>query len=108
MMIEAAKSDGTLNDAKREKLTGQLGGDSDAEKAAFLRAEMAKPVHVDALVIEMPSGLGPQVYVMSLLAIDLASQAEAEYLRGVFKGLGMDPASITDVHARRGVPSRYT
>ena len=61
MMIEDAKSDGTLNDAKQKKLMGQLGGDSDAEKAAFLRAEMAKPVHVDALVIEMPSGLGPQV-----------------------------------------------
>ena len=41
---------------------------------------------------------------MSLLAIDLESQAEAEYLHGLSKGLGMDPASITDVHVRRGVP----
>jgi uncharacterized membrane protein YebE (DUF533 family) len=107
-MIQAAKSDGTLDDAEQEKLMGQLGGDIDAEETAFLRAEMAKPVDIDALVAEVPTGLGPQVYAMSLLAIDLDSQAEAKYLHGLAKGLGMDPASVNDVHAQLGVPSLYT
>ena len=87
---------------------GQLGGDIDAEEAAFLRTEMAKPVDVDALVAEVPRGMGPQVYAMSLLAIDLDSQAEAQYLHTLAKGLGMDAASVNDVHAQLGVPSLYT
>ena len=107
-MIQAAKSDGTLDDAEQEKLMGQLGGDIDADEAAFLRTEMAKPVDVDALIAEVPRGMGPQVYAMSLLAIDLDSQAEAQYLHTLAKGLGMDAASVNDVHAQLGVPSLYT
>ena len=107
-MIQAAKSDGKLDDAEQEKLMGQLGGDSDAQEAAFLRAEMAAPVDVNALANEAPRGLGPQVYAMSLLAIDLDSQAEAQHLHQLAQALGMDAASVNDVHAQLGVPSLYT
>ncbi|WP_299282012.1 tellurite resistance TerB family protein [uncultured Tateyamaria sp.] len=107
-MIQAAKSDGQLDDAEQEKLMGQLGGDIDAQEAAFLRAEMGKPVDVDALVAEVPRGMGPQVYAMSLLAIDLDSQAEAQYLHKLAQGLGMDTGAVNDVHDQLGVPSLYT
>ena len=107
-MIQAAKSDGKLDDGEQEKLMGQLGGDVDAEEAAFLRTEMQRPVDVNALVADVPRGLGPQVYAMSLLAIDLDSQTEAQYLHSLAQGLGMDAASVNDVHAQLGVPSLYT
>ncbi|MEO9575748.1 MAG: DUF533 domain-containing protein [Tateyamaria sp.] len=107
-MIQAAKSDGKLDDGEQEKLMGQLGGDVDAEEAAFLRAEMQRPVDVDALTAEVPKGMGPQVYAMSLLAIDLDSQAEAQYLHSLAQGLGMDAGTVNDVHAQLGVPSLYT
>ncbi|MEP1586532.1 MAG: tellurite resistance TerB family protein [Tateyamaria sp.] len=107
-MIQAAKSDGSFDDAEQEKLMGQLGGDVDAEEAAFVRAEMQRPVDVNALVAEVPQGLGPQVYAMSLLAIDLDSQAEAKYLHSLAQGLGMEAAAVNDVHAQLGVPSLYT
>ncbi|WP_299150091.1 tellurite resistance TerB family protein [uncultured Tateyamaria sp.] len=107
-MIQAAKSDGQLDDAEQEKLMGQLGGDIDAQEAAFLRTEMAAPVDVDTLVSEVPHGLGPQVYAMSLLAIDLDSQAEAQYLHKLAQGLNMDAHAVNDVHAQLGVPSLYT
>jgi len=107
-MIQAAKSDGKLDDGEQEKLMGQLGGDVDAEEAAFLRTEMQRPVDVNALVTDVPRGLGPQVYAMSLLAIDLDSQTEAQYLHSLAQGLGMDAASVNDVHAQLGVPSLYT
>ncbi|MEQ3709713.1 MAG: tellurite resistance TerB family protein [Tateyamaria sp.] len=76
-MIQAAKSDGKLDDGEQEKLMGQLGGDIDDGEAAFLRTEMQRPVDVNALVADVPRGMGPQVYAMSLLAIDLDSQTEA-------------------------------
>ncbi|MEL6565663.1 MAG: DUF533 domain-containing protein [Pseudomonadota bacterium] len=107
-MIQAAKSDGQLDKGEEEKLMSQLGGDIDADEAAFLRTEMAKPVDVNALVADVPQGLGPQVYAMSLLAIDLDNQAEAQYLHSLAQGLGMEAASVNDIHAQLGVPSLYT
>ncbi|MEM6371966.1 MAG: DUF533 domain-containing protein [Pseudomonadota bacterium] len=107
-MIQAAKSDGTFDDTEQEKLIGQLGGDVDDAEAAFVRGEMQRPVDVNALVAEVPQGLGPQVYAMSLLAIDLESQAEAQYLHTLAQGLGMEAAAVNDIHAQLGVPSLYT
>lgn len=107
-MIQAAKSDGKLDEGEQEKLMGQLGGDVDAEEAAFVQAEMQRPVDVNALVAEVPQGLGPQVYAMSLLAIDLDSQTEAQYLHSLAQGLGMDAGSVNEIHAQLGVPSLYT
>ena len=107
-MIQAAKSDGQLDQGEEDKLMKQLGGDIDAEEAAFLRAEMGKPVDVDALVAEVPQGMGPQVYAMSLLAIDLDNQAEAQYLHALAQGLGMEAQTVNDIHAQLGVPSLYT
>lgn len=107
-MIQAAKSDGTLDDGEQENLMKHLGGDVDAEEAAFVRAEMQRPVDVNALVADVPQGMGPQVYAMSLLAIDLDSQAEAQYLHSLAQGLGMDAATVNNVHAQLGVASLYT
>ncbi|WP_299297708.1 DUF533 domain-containing protein [uncultured Tateyamaria sp.] len=107
-MIQAAKSDGQLDDAEQEKLMGQMGGDIDAEEAAFVRAEMARDVDVNALVRDVPQGMGPQVYAMSVLAIDLDSQAEAQYLHQLAQGFGMDASAVNDIHAQLGVASLYT
>ncbi len=106
-MIQAAKCDGNLDAEEEEKLVGQLGGDVDAEEAAFVRAEMQRPVDVDGLVAEVPQGMGPQVYAMSVLAINLDSQAEAQYLHALAQGLGMEAAAVNDIHAQLGVPSLY-
>ncbi len=107
-MIQAAKSDGQLDDAEQAKLMDKLGGDIDSQEAAFLRAQMAAPVDVDALVSETPRGMGPQIYAMSVLAIDLDSQAEAQYLHALAQGFGMDAGQVNDIHAQLGVPSLYT
>ncbi|MEL6464523.1 MAG: DUF533 domain-containing protein [Pseudomonadota bacterium] len=106
-MIQAAKSDGKLDDAEQEKLMGQLGGDVDSEEAAFVRAEMQRDVDAQALAREVPNGMEPQVYAMSVLAIDLDSQAEAQYLHQLAKALDMDASSVNDIHAQLGVPSLY-
>jgi uncharacterized membrane protein YebE (DUF533 family) len=106
-MIQAAKSDGTFDQAEREKLLSHL-GDVDAEEAAFVNARMDAPVDVDGLVAQTPEGMEAQVYAMSLLAIDLDTQDEAQYLHQLAKGYGMKPAAVNDIHAQMGVPSLYT
>ena len=106
-MIQAAKSDGTFDQAEREKLLSHL-GDVDAEEAAFVNARMDAPVDVDGLVAQTPEGMEAQVYAMSLLAIDLDTQDEAQYLHQLAKGYGMKPAAVNEIHAQMGVPSLYT
>jgi uncharacterized membrane protein YebE (DUF533 family) len=106
-MIQAAKSDGTFDQAEREKLLSHL-GDVDAEEAAFVNARMDAPVDVDGLVAQTPEGMEAQVYAMSLLAIDLDTQDEAQYLHQLAKGYGMKPAAVNEIHAHMGVPSLYT
>ena len=108
-MIQAAKSDGKLDDAEQEKLMGHVGSDGiDAEEAEFLRAEMAAPIDVPGLVNATPDGLAPQVYAMSVMAIDLDSQAEAQYLHQLADGFGMQPAQVNEIHTQLGVPTLYT
>jgi uncharacterized membrane protein YebE (DUF533 family) len=106
-MIQAAKSDGTFDQAEREKLLSHL-GDVDAEEAAFVNARMDAPVDVDGLVAQTPEGMEAQVYAMSLLAIDLDTQDEAQYLHQLAKGYGMKPAVVNEIHEQMGVPSLYT
>jgi uncharacterized membrane protein YebE (DUF533 family) len=106
-MIQAAKSDGKFDDAEKEKLLGKL-GDVSQEEAAFVQAEMAKPVSIDALVAEVPQGMGTQVYAMSVLGIDLDSQAEAQYLHQLAQKLGIDQKMVNHVHEQLGVPSLYS
>lgn len=106
-MIQAAKSDGTFDDAEKDKLLGQL-GDVDAEEAAFVQAQMRAPVDIDKLVANTPNGLGQQVYAMSVMGIDLDTQDEAQYLHKLATAYGMKPAQVNNIHAQLGVPSLYT
>ncbi|MEQ6203502.1 DUF533 domain-containing protein [Sulfitobacter sp. HNIBRBA2951] len=106
-MIQAAKSDGTFDDAEKEKLLGQL-GDVDAEEAAFVQAQMQAPIDVEGLVANTPAGMGQQVYAMSVMAIDLDTGDEAQYLHKLATAYGMEPAQVNAIHDQMGVPSLYT
>ncbi|MGB5864465.1 MAG: tellurite resistance TerB family protein [Sulfitobacter sp.] len=106
-MIQAAKSDGTFDDAEKDKLLGQL-GDVDAEEAAFVQAQMKAPVDIDALVSSTPQGMGQQVYAMSVMAIDLDTQDEAQYLHKLATAYGLEAKQVNEIHAQLGVPSLYT
>ena len=106
-MIQAAKSDGNLDDAEHDILIGQLGDDVDIQEAAFVQAEMKAPFDVDAMVSQVPNGMGPRVYAMSVIAINLDFQVEAQYLHKLAQGLRLSVDTINDVHAQFGVPSLY-
>jgi uncharacterized membrane protein YebE (DUF533 family) len=106
-MIQAAKSDGTFDDAEKEKLLGQL-GDIDQEEAAFVQAQMAAPIDIEGLVANTPDGLSQQVYAMSVMAIDLDTGDEAQYLHKLATAYGMQPQQVNAIHDQMGKPSLYT
>mgnify|MGYP003626873188 FL=1 len=106
-MIQAAKSDGTFDDKEREKLLSKL-NEADPDEEAFVKAQMDAPVDVDKLVAQTPDGMGPKVYAMALLAIELDTQQEAQFLHKLANGYGMTPGEVNEIHSQVGVPSLYT
>ena len=106
-MIQAAKADGKIDDAEKERLLGEL-GDLDEEERQFVREQMAAPVDAAALAREVPEGLGPQVYTMSVMAIDFDSQEEAQYLHKLAQALGLQPQTVNQIHEQVGVQNLYS
>lgn len=105
-MIQAAKSDGRIDAEEERKLLGSLGDVSPAERR-FVEAELRAPIDVAGLATQVPRGLGPQVYTMSVMAIDLDNRNEAEYLHRLAGALGLDRGVVNRIHARLGVPALY-
>lgn len=99
-MISAAKADGQIDPQEKQRILGRLeaaGADPDAR--AFVQAEMAKPVDVDAIVsaIDSPQ-MAVEAYTASLFAIDVDTPAEARYMRQLAMSLRLDPVLVRSLH----------
>lgn len=106
-MVQAAKSDGKLDKAEKLKLMQSL-GNADAGELGVVNELLSQPVDVEALVNAVPRGLEEQVYLMSLMAIDLDSQNEAQYLHSLAQGLGLDQNSVNQIHDQAGAQRLYS
>ncbi|KPU84611.1 hypothetical protein JI58_02610 [Marinosulfonomonas sp. PRT-SC04] len=102
-MIQAAKSDGKIDDSERQKLLGKL-GDISSQERDFVNAELAAEIDVDGLARQVPNGMEAQVYTMSIMGIDLDNQTEAQYLHE----LGIEPRSVNHTHEQLSVPTIYS
>ena len=105
-MIQAAKSDGKIDDSERQKLLGKL-GDISPEERDFVNAELAAPIDVKGLANQVPNGMEAQVYAMSIMGIDLDNRTEAQYLHDFATALGIDKRGVNNIHEQLGVPSIY-
>ncbi|NNF23376.1 MAG: DUF533 domain-containing protein [Rhodobacteraceae bacterium] len=106
-MVMAAKSDGKIDAQEQEKLLGHL-GDISAEERAFVNEALGKPVDARALARDVPPGLEPQVYAMSVMGIDLDNRNEAQYLHGLAQELQLDAPLVNDIHEQMGAPKLYS
>lgn len=101
-MIQAAKADGKIDDQEKQRLLGEM-GDLDDDDRAFIREQMAAPVDAQALAREVPAGLGPQVYTMSVMAIDVDHEDEVTYLRELAQALNLPQSEVDEIHQQIGV-----
>ena len=106
-MLTAAKCDGQLDDNERKKIMDQL-QDVSQEDMDFVKRELAAPVDLQGLVRSVPRGMEQQAYLMSLMAIDLDSKAEADYLEQLGDALGISHDVSNQIHAKLGVPTLFT
>ncbi len=105
-MLQAAKSDGKIDAAEKEKLMGEL-GDISPQERDFINRELAAPIDVDGLAHAIPRGMESQVYLMSVMGIDLDNQAEAQYLHDLATTLGLEQNAVNHIHAQLGAPALY-
>lgn len=106
-MISACKADGQIDAEEQRKLTEHL-GDVSAEEEQLVREELQSPLDVQGLINRVPQGMEQQVYLMSLLAIDLDHQAEAQYLDQLARGMNISQQQVNAIHEQLGVPALYS
>jgi uncharacterized membrane protein YebE (DUF533 family) len=105
-MINAAKADGQIDGGEMQRIVGKLEeGGADPEARAFVLGEMQKPADLDGLAAEVRSPeVAVEVYGASLLAIEVDTPAERDYLRRLAERLSLDAGTVRRVHAVLGVP----
>ncbi len=106
-MINAAKSDGQIDQDEQEKITKHL-ADASAEDIEFVKRELNSPLDTKGFINEVPRGMEEQIYFMSLLAIDLDTNEEAHYLDQLAKGLNISHDTCNQIHAKVGAPAIYS
>lgn len=105
-MVMAMKSDGQIDQAEKARLLDKL-GDASPQERAFVEQAMGADMTVRDLAEAIPQGLEPQVYAMSVMAIDLDSQAEAQYLDKLARAVGLSKQMVNEIHTQLGVPTLY-
>ncbi len=106
-MIQAMKSDKEISPDEEAKLMEHL-GDVSHEERQFVNQELQKPIDVAGLAANVPRGLEQQVYLMSLVGIDLDKRAEAQYLHDLATELDIGRDEVNAIHAHLGAPSLYS
>lgn len=105
-MINAAKSDGKVDQKEQQRIVDRL-GDVTQDEIEFVQGELAAPLDVQGFVRSIPRGMEQQVYAVSLMAIDLDSNPEAQYLHQLAQGLGMSADACNQIHQQLGAPKLY-
>lgn len=104
-MIDAAKADGAIDGSEMGRIVGklkELGTDNEARD--FVMNELQKPLDMDDLVSRVRSPeVAVQVYSASLLAIDVDTPAEKEYLQKLAQALNLDAETVARVHQALGL-----
>ncbi len=107
VMIQAIKSDAQLDEDEKKKLMSSLGETTQAEMK-FVNAELAAPVDIEGLARQIPQGMEAQAYMMSLMAINLDNQNEAQYLHAFAQALELEKDQVNAIHDHVQAPRLYS
>ncbi len=76
----------------------------DAEGQRWVMREMQRPLDLDAFVAEIPSPeVAAEVYAASLLAIEVDTPEEQQYLQQFAQRTGLNPMVVQYIHRSMGV-----
>ena len=106
-MIAAAKADGEVDPEERARIAARLraaGAEDDAQR--FVEEELAKPVDLYAITSEVrDASTAAEVYLASLAAIQVDTEAERTYLESLALRLGLDRATVGELGKKLASPT---
>ncbi|MBV9656346.1 MAG: tellurite resistance TerB family protein [Acetobacteraceae bacterium] len=105
-MVQAAKADGEIDQQEMQRITGAVekhGYDDAARK--FIIGEMQRPVDIIGLVRDVSTPEeAVEVYAASIMAIDVDTQAERDYLATLARRLNLPKPVVARVNTALNVP----
>jgi uncharacterized membrane protein YebE (DUF533 family) len=107
-MITAANADGQIDARERKAVLGRLAeaglGEEDRN---FILKELKAPSSVEDILslVDSPE-LARHVYAVSLLAIDVDTQDERDYLHYLRLRLGLDDRVVSEIHRQLGLDEK--
>ncbi len=105
-MINAAKADGQIDKEEMQRIIGHLEKDGvDEKQRQQLIAEMQKPYDLDGLIkaVNGDPQIAAQVYIASLLAIEVDTRAEQAYMQQLANGLGLPQQAVSNIEMAMGM-----
>jgi uncharacterized membrane protein YebE (DUF533 family) len=106
IMIAAAKADGEVSPTERQRILDELSqAGADEEERAFLQRELEKPLDLDVVLARIRDPqMAEEAYAASLLAIEVDTPAEQQYLAYLATRLNLDAETVTQLHERFDAP----
>lgn len=103
-MINAAKADGHIDDEEMDKIVGKAKEDGMSdEEQSFIMEEINKPMDTQGLIAAVSNPqVAAQIYTASLLAIEIDTDEEREYLKELASGLGLSENVVSYLHSSVG------
>lgn len=99
-MINAAKADGKVDEQEQQNILSKVAGVG-AKEAEFLQNELAKPLNLEFLN-GIAREMAPDIYLVSLMAINLDTKEEANYMDQLAQTLGLDAQAVNAIHQQMG------
>jgi uncharacterized membrane protein YebE (DUF533 family) len=103
-MIAAANADGVIDAEERDNILEKLKSvDLSPEEHGFVSRELLAPADIDAIVsgVSTPEA-ARQVYTVSLMAIEVDTEAERTYMENLANRLKLDAAVVEDIRHSLG------
>lgn len=97
-MINAAKADGAIDQAELQKIIGKFEEDGlTQEDKNFFMSESTRPLDIEGVIASAGGrpDIGAQIYAASLLAIEVDTLAEKQYMQQLADGLRLSPETVS-------------
>lgn len=103
-MIQAAKADGKIEPGEIERILGKVEEGGTDEARDFVLAELRGPADAAGLAREVRSPVeAAEVYAAALMAIEVDSDAERDFLAQLARETGLRPETVAELHRSVGL-----
>ena len=104
-MIAAANADGVIDKEERNRILKKLETvDLTGEEQSFIVKELLSPAGLEDIVAQVKSPeMAKMVYTVSLLAIEVDTDAERSYMKTLAQQLSLNESDLNDIYRTLGI-----